>query len=44
MNGGPRWRSDETSDEEEEQSPGRSMGMVYNTTPARRRSRRLANR
>ncbi|XP_031247888.1 E3 ubiquitin-protein ligase HOS1 isoform X1 [Pistacia vera] len=38
-NGGPRWRSDETSDEEEEPSPERSMGVA--STPSRgiRRSR-----
>ncbi|KAG2676354.1 hypothetical protein I3760_12G049200 [Carya illinoinensis] len=45
MNGGPRWRSDETSDEEEEQSPGGSMGMSYQTTPSRRiRRSRLTKR
>lgn len=45
MNSGPRWRSDETSDEEEEQSPGGSMGMSYQTTPSRRiRRSRLTKR
>lgn len=44
-NGGPRWRSDETSDEEEEHTPGRSMGMAYQTPPTRRTRRsRLAKR
>lgn len=43
MNGGPRWRSDETSDEEEELSPGESMGMGYTTARRNRRSR-LARR
>lgn len=38
-NGGPRWRSDETSDEEEELNPEKSMGVA--STPLRgiRRSR-----
>ncbi|KAF5460151.1 hypothetical protein F2P56_020040 [Juglans regia] len=45
MSGGQRWRSDETSDEEEEQSQGGSMGMAYQTTPARRSRRsRLTKR
>lgn len=26
MNGGPRWRSDDTSDNEDQQSPDRQMG------------------
>ncbi|MED6193855.1 hypothetical protein PIB30_023227 [Stylosanthes scabra] len=40
INGGPRWRSDETSDEEE-QGLERAMDMVYHATPTRtnRRSR-----
>lgn len=39
--GGLRWRSDETSDEEEEQSPESAMGVASYTTPRRgiRRSR-----
>ncbi|XP_016201462.1 E3 ubiquitin-protein ligase HOS1 [Arachis ipaensis] len=40
INGGPRWRSDETSDEEE-QGLERAMDIVYHATPTRtnRRSR-----
>ncbi|KAH9721146.1 E3 ubiquitin-protein ligase HOS1 [Citrus sinensis] len=39
--GGLRWRSDETSDEEEKQSPESAMGVASYTTPRRgiRRSR-----
>lgn len=39
--GGLRWRSDETSDEEKEQSPESAMGLASYTTPRRgiRRSR-----
>ncbi|KAG6636025.1 E3 ubiquitin-protein ligase HOS1-like [Carya illinoinensis] len=44
MNCGLRWRSDETSDEEEEQGPEGSMGMAYQTTPTRIRRSRLAKR
>ncbi|KAJ4712700.1 E3 ubiquitin-protein ligase HOS1-like protein [Melia azedarach] len=41
VNGGPRWRTDETSDEEEEQSPESATGVASYTTPKRgiRRSR-----
>lgn len=41
INGGPRWRSDETSDDEEEQGLGRTMDIAYHATPTRttRRSR-----
>lgn len=40
-NGGPRWRSDETSDDEDQQSPDRTLGVTHRTTPMRgvRRSR-----
>lgn len=42
VNGGPRWRSDETSDEEEEHIRGR---VAYQTPPTRRSRRsRLAKR
>ncbi|KAL5551422.1 hypothetical protein UlMin_001598 [Ulmus minor] len=44
-NGGPRWRSDETSDEEQEQIPERTIGMTLRMTPARRARRsRFAKR
>ncbi|KAL5750875.1 hypothetical protein ACOSP7_025478 [Xanthoceras sorbifolium] len=33
MNGGPRWRSDETSDEEEGQSPDNATGLAAYTSP-----------
>ncbi|KAF7828448.1 E3 ubiquitin-protein ligase HOS1 [Senna tora] len=40
MSGGPRWRSDEeTGDEEEEKVLERAMGIAYNATPARRTRR-----
>lgn len=40
-NGGPRWRSDEISDGEDEQSPERTLGVTHRTTRMRdvRRSR-----
>lgn len=41
MNGGPRWRSDESSDGEEDQGLEKVMEISYSATPARttRRSR-----
>ncbi|KAJ7952544.1 E3 ubiquitin-protein ligase HOS1 [Quillaja saponaria] len=43
--GGPRWRSDETSDEEEEQGLERAMGIAHHVTPTRRfRRSRLSKR
>ncbi|KAE9606887.1 hypothetical protein Lal_00026169 [Lupinus albus] len=33
INGGPRWRSDETSDEDEEQAPEKVMDIVHHATP-----------
>lgn len=41
MNGGPRWRSDESSDGEEDQGLEKVMNISYNATPTRttRRSR-----
>ncbi|KAL6985950.1 RING-type E3 ubiquitin transferase [Sarracenia purpurea var. burkii] len=41
VNGGPRWRSDDSSEDEEMQSPGKPTGPVSYTTPMRglRRSR-----
>ncbi|KAK9095419.1 hypothetical protein Scep_026888 [Stephania cephalantha] len=35
MNGGPRWRSDETSEEEDEQSPGNLISKVPSRLPTR---------
>lgn len=32
VNGGPRWRSDEISDDEDEQSPERTLGVTVRTT------------
>ncbi|KAF5734397.1 E3 ubiquitin-protein ligase HOS1-like [Tripterygium wilfordii] len=43
-NGGPRWRSDETSDEEEAQSLERAIGVASHTTPRSRTRRRFARR
>ncbi|KAJ7944718.1 E3 ubiquitin-protein ligase HOS1 [Quillaja saponaria] len=45
INGGPRWRSDEASDEEEEHGIERALGIASHATPTRafRRSR-LSNR
>ncbi|CAL0314315.1 unnamed protein product [Lupinus luteus] len=41
INGGPRWRSDETSDEDEEQGLEKAMDIAHYATPTRttRRSR-----
>ncbi|KAK2426152.1 E3 ubiquitin-protein ligase HOS1 [Trifolium repens] len=41
INGGPRWRSDETSDEEAEQGWEKAMDIAHHATPSRtiRRSR-----
>ncbi|RDX60208.1 E3 ubiquitin-protein ligase HOS1, partial [Mucuna pruriens] len=41
INGGPRWRSDEASDEEDDLDLGRAMDIAYHATPTRttRRSR-----
>ncbi|OIV92783.1 hypothetical protein TanjilG_00917 [Lupinus angustifolius] len=41
INGGPRWRSDETSDEDEEQALEKAMDIAHYATPTRttRRSR-----
>lgn len=41
VNGGPRWRSDETSDEDDDPSPERALGITHRSTPMRgvRRSR-----
>lgn len=46
VNGGPRWRSDDASDCEEQPSPNRVTPVQLTTTPSRglRRSRRLAGR
>ncbi|XP_062073930.1 E3 ubiquitin-protein ligase HOS1 [Humulus lupulus] len=46
VNGGPRWRSDEMSDEEDNPSPERGLGNSHRTTPMTgvRRSRRIAKR
>lgn len=41
VNGGSRWRSDETSDDEDEPSPQIALGTTYRPTPLKgvRRSR-----
>lgn len=40
ISGGPRWRSDEeTGDEEEEKVLERAIGMAYHATPTRRTRR-----
>lgn len=45
MNGGLRWRSDETSEDEEEPSPEKIIGGAYSVTPVvRSRRRRLSRR
>ncbi|PON97717.1 ELYS-like domain containing protein [Trema orientale] len=46
VNGGPRWRSDETSDEEDNPHPESALGISHPITPTTgvRRSRRLAKR
>ncbi|XP_030500875.2 E3 ubiquitin-protein ligase HOS1 isoform X1 [Cannabis sativa] len=46
VNGGPRWRSDETSDEEANPSPQRAVKSSHCATPMTgvRRSKRLAKR
>ncbi|KAF5734917.1 hypothetical protein HS088_TW15G00414 [Tripterygium wilfordii] len=43
-NGGPRWRSDETSDEEVAQSLERAIGVGSRTTPRSRTRRRFTRR
>ncbi|XP_014521057.1 E3 ubiquitin-protein ligase HOS1 isoform X1 [Vigna radiata var. radiata] len=40
INGGPRWRSDEASDEEYDVNLGRAMDMAYYATPLNRTTRR----
>jgi len=40
INGGPRWRSDEASDEEDDLNLGRAMDMAYYATPPTRTARR----
>lgn len=40
INGGPRWRSDEASDEEYDMNLGRAMDMAYYATPLNRTTRR----
>jgi len=40
INGGPRWRSDEASDEEDDVNLGRAMDMAYYATPPTRTTRR----
>lgn len=45
LNGGPRWRSDEASDDEEGQSPQRATESTYHATPTRgTRRNRFARR
>ncbi|XP_060674306.1 E3 ubiquitin-protein ligase HOS1 isoform X2 [Ziziphus jujuba] len=45
LNGGPRWRSDEASDDEEGQSPQRATESSYHATPTRgTRRNRFARR
>ncbi|KAM1787631.1 hypothetical protein ACFX11_038003 [Malus domestica] len=40
LNNGPRWRSDETSDEEQEQSPEKAIGITHHASTARCLQRR----